>query len=360
MQMNSHIALLKGLLEQYSPTLQEAPAVQYLAGQMQSLGYAVTVDAVGSVIGILGDGPREIVLLGHIDTVPGVVPVRQEDNRLYGRGSVDAKGPLACFTAAAALAGAQHGWRLTVIGAVGEEGDSRGAQYVRDSYLAARLPDFCIIGEPSSWDHITLGYKGSAWLQYTIRRALAHTASAQQSVCESAVSFWNAIQAEADRYNQAYPRVFDQLSPSLRAMHSTQNGLYEEAVLEINLRLPPGLRVAQAGQLFSCHAGEGQIHVRDGIECYRAEKNTALVRALLAAIRVAGGQPGFLVKTGTADMNIVGPAWNCPILAYGPGDSALDHTPNEHIQIEEYLSAIHILADTLHRLQSETNPPSRD
>jgi LysW-gamma-L-lysine carboxypeptidase len=41
---------------------------------------------------------------------------------------------------------------------------------------------------------------------------------------------------------------------------------------------------------------------------------------------------------------VVGPVWNCPIVAYGPGDSRLDHTPNEHIDIAGYLQAIAILA----------------
>lgn len=41
-----------------------------------------------------------MVLLGHVDTMPDHIPVRQEGDGLYGRGSVDAKGPLACFTAA--------------------------------------------------------------------------------------------------------------------------------------------------------------------------------------------------------------------------------------------------------------------
>ena len=47
----------------------------------------------------------------------------------------------------------------------------------------------------------------------------------------------------------------------------------------------------------------------------------------------------------------MGPVWNCPILAYGPGDSTLDHTPDEHIDLDEYLQAIHVLAHALGRLQ---------
>jgi LysW-gamma-L-lysine carboxypeptidase len=49
-------------------------------------------------------------------------------------------------------------------------------------------------------------------------------------------------------------------------------------------------------------------------------------------------------------MNVVGPAWGCPIVAYGPGDSRLDHTPDEHVVIEEYRRAIAVLADVLAQL----------
>ena len=71
------------------------------------------------------------------------------------------------------------------------------------------------------------------------------------------------------------------------------------------------------------------------------------VPPMLRAIRTHGGRPKFKLKTGTADMNIVGPAWGCPIVAYGPGDSSLDHTPEEHVDIGEYLRAIEVLVGAL-------------
>jgi LysW-gamma-L-lysine carboxypeptidase len=80
---------------------------------------------------------------------------------------------------------------------------------------------------------------------------------------------------------------------------------------------------------------------------FRADKNTDLARAFVAAIRRAGGEPAFKVKTGTSDMNVVGPVWHCPIVAYGPGDSNLDHTPNEHVSLAEYDRAIEVLTDVL-------------
>jgi LysW-gamma-L-lysine carboxypeptidase len=56
---------------------------------------------------------------------------------------------------------------------------------------------------------------------------------------------------------------------------------------------------------------------------------------------------GFVLKTGTSDMNVVGPAWQCPIVAYGPGDSSLDHTPNEHLPLDEYWKAVNVIEQTL-------------
>lgn len=338
------VAILTGLLSEYSPSTRESGAVDYLVRTLSALGYIADVDGAGNAVSSRGDGPNEIILLGHIDTVSGLIAVEREGDALYGRGSVDAKGSLACFSAAAAAARILPGWRLTVIGAVGEEGNSPGARFVRDTYPR---PAMVIIGEPSGWDHITLGYKGSLGLKYQLTQPLAHTAARTTGACEQAVGFWNRLQAMAAERNAAQPKIFDQLTPALRGMDSSNDGFHENARLVINLRLPPGVDCETLAPQLAALAEPARLEVEDCLPAYRGEKNSPLVRAFLAAIRQKGGQPGFTLKTGTSDMNIVGPAWGCPVVAYGPGDSNLDHTPREHILVSEYLKGIAVLTRAL-------------
>jgi len=82
---------------------------------------------------------------------------------------------------------------------------------------------------------------------------------------------------------------------------------------------------------------------------WKGDRNNALVRSFLAGLRSvdASEKLGFVLKTGTSDMNVVGPVWQCPIVAYGPGDSSLDHTPNEHLPVDEYWKAVNVIEETL-------------
>jgi len=350
------ISLLEGLLKIYSPSDHEAEAVNYLVAQMQAAGLEAFVDPAGNAVGMIGDGPQTVMLLGHIDTVPGFIPVKRDGDKLYGRGAVDAKGPLACFVASTARAGTlRHpstalrtgaqgaGRRLVVIGAVGEEGNSPGARYAKDQYR----PAFTIIGEPSGWEKITLGYKGTMWFEYRVKRPLAHTSTKSESACEAAVGFWNRVIAWTDQFNLGKERMFEQVTPTLRGMTSDSDGFVESATLTLNLRLPPSVNVETANETMCGLLTQAELELLDAVPAYRAEKNTPLVRAFLGGIRKAGGTPSFSLKTGTADMNIVAPVWGTPIVAYGPGDSTLDHTAEEHILISEYQKAIEVLTEVL-------------
>lgn len=352
----SEFDTLVGLVSHYSPSGQERTAAEWLVARMQSLGYdEAFVDHAGNAVGVMGYGPKQIVLLGHIDTVPGEITVRRDGisshEKLYGRGTVDAKGPLACFVDAVAQVGARDGWQFIVIGAVEEERNSEGARFIVDQYK----PDFLIVGEPNQWDRVALGYKGSAWANITVKRAQAHTASGEQTAAEIAVEVWLKIKAYTDVFNEGKPKVFDQLLVTLRGLESESNDFEQWARLKVGVRLPVDVSPTDWYAKLNEITGDGHACVEANgyaVPAWECAKNTQLVRAFLSGIRLLSGEPRFVYKTGTADLNIVAPSWKCPALVYGPGDSALDHTPHEHIDLQEYIRAVSVLTHGLRTIHT--------
>src|SRR3990172_1047035 len=231
-------ALLQDLVRIPSLSGAESEASDFLKDWRAGHGFQAQVDESGSAVGQRGTGQIEIVLLGHIDTFPGEVPVRIEGRRLFGRGSVDAKGALAAFALAAASITPLPGVKLVVIGATEEEAaSSRGARHARDRYH----PSACVIGEPSGWDRLTLGYKGRLNVAWSWSGALAHSAGPTRSPAEVAVDTWRSIEDCASAFNRDREDVFQQLSATLLAVRSSVDGVMGRSELEVTLPVPPGL-----------------------------------------------------------------------------------------------------------------------
>jgi LysW-gamma-L-lysine carboxypeptidase len=353
MNDNQAIELLEAMLRIPSVSGQEGDLADFLVARMREWGLDATVDGAGNVVGMVGDSAMEVVLLGHMDTVPGDIPVRVQDGRLYGRGAVDAKGPLAAFIAAAARLqeAGDVPLRLTVIGCVEEEvPSSRGAHYVLPRYR----PDLCIVGEPSGWEGITVGYKGTLRAVMRIEQGARHTAHAEATVAERVCYKWVRITEAAAAFNEGRARAFDRLLPALVNIRSGSDGRTDWAELDVNLRLPPDIGPEAARTWLASQAPECELTLHSAVDAWSGSRTTPLHRALARAIREVGGTPRFLLKTGTADLNLAAPAWGCPALAYGPGDASLDHTPGEHILLDEYLRSIAILSNALRALGRAT------
>lgn len=338
--------LIHDLVVIESQSRYEADASQFLVNWMQENGYdSAFVDEAGNAVGIIGKGTRDIILLGHIDTFSGNPPVKIDGRNLYGRGSVDAKGSLSTFAVAGLRATLADDIRLIVIGAVEEEAaSSKGARFAVTQYQ----PEMCIIGEPSNWDRITLGYKGRLLLEYEWRGALAHSAGQAMSAPEHSVAYWQKVLDYTSNFNTGENRIFGQLDATLQEINSGYEGAYGWSRALIGFRIPPTITPQEVEADLQTENGTIRAYGHE-VACV-ADKNSVLSAAFRGAIRANGGTPRFVHKTGTADMNIVAPIWDCPTIAYGPGDSSLDHTPDEHLDLDEYLRAIDVLTDTLSRL----------
>jgi LysW-gamma-L-lysine carboxypeptidase len=343
------LALVRGLVEIPSVSRREGEAVEWLVGRMAERGFRASVDDAGNAVGEIGDGPVHVVLLGHIDTVPGEIAVRIDGDELVGRGAVDAKGPLAAFVAAATDRVA--GVHVTVVGAVEEESPtSAGARY-----RATRgAPDWCVIGEPSGWDAVTIAYKGRLTLDVALSREARHGASPGPTVAEEALAVWERVRDSASARANA-SRSFERLDCRLEGIDAGNgDGLVERARLRIGYRVPPGMDPSDLESAAAELAeSEGDLRVvvttKGREDPVRTQRTSPLARAFARAIAAEGGKTTFKEKSGTSDMNILFPAWACPMVAYGPGDSRYDHTPIERLSIAEYGRAINVLKGVLSR-----------
>jgi LysW-gamma-L-lysine carboxypeptidase len=334
--------LLEELVSTPSVTGEERACTETLVSFFESHGREAYRDAVGNVRAPADD---RALLTSHVDTVPGDIPVRVEDGpegpTLWGRGSVDAKGPLTAMAVAAVRTG------VSFAGVVGEEVDSRGARHLVEDRTE---PDAVVNGEPSGVDGITLGYRGLLSGTYVSTSESGHTSRPENNAIQDAIGWWSAVEAEFE--NDPYGPVFEQVTAKPVSVEggTSTDGLSVEATMEVQLRVPPSMRVEEVREVADGHLGRGHVNWKDSVPPVMDSPRNELARAFRVAVRGAGLEPRLLRKTGTADVNVYAGEWDCPMVTYGPGDSDLDHAPDERLPLAALDTATAVLEGAVGRL----------
>jgi len=356
------VDLLTRMLKVYSPSGKEEKMSQFLAEEMKKLGFRVHIDEVGNVIGETGEGSPVVLLCGHIDTVEGEIPVRIEDGKLYGRGAVDAKGPLAAMIVAASkfVNGGFPG-KLLVVGVVDEEGSGKGIQHFVEEGIQ---PNYAIFGEPSGLEKVVFGYKGILTVRVTVETPSGHSAAPWlfENAIEKAMELWRQISKLHLREEKLKSRFYSITSclTGIKGGNTSASFIPSHCEITVQLRIPPQLTPEQVfGEIkrkierYKATNPKVKVSIEmiDVAKAFEADRRSVIVRALAWGIRKTTlNYASFSRKTGTGDMNVLGNALKIPVVTYGPGDSRLDHTPNEHIDIKEYLDSIEVLRKTLTKL----------
>ena len=365
-------SLLVDLVSIPSPSGDEREVAERLAAFFDDHDREVWLDDVGNVRAPADDC---VLFTSHVDTVPGEIPVRVEsapggedfddeasddeasddeapddedreaadpgDEVLWGRGSVDATGPLAAMAVGAVKTG------VSFVGVVGEETDSRGARHLvtdRDP------PDALVNGEPSGTNGITLGYRGLVAGTYRSETESRHTSRPERNAIQHAIGWWGRVEEAFDDPDSE--SVFESVTAKPIAVSggSTADGLGVESVLEFSLRVPPSLTPEAVRERTESIVDSGSIEWSDAIAPVMETPRSDLARAFRAAIRGEGLEPRLLRKTGTSDMNVYAAHWDCSMVTYGPGNSALDHAPDERLSLTGFDRSIAVLERVGERL----------
>jgi LysW-gamma-L-lysine carboxypeptidase len=340
--------LLHAMVAIPSPSGAEHDLAVLVRDSMADLGFRARIDEAGNVIGEIGEqqGPR-ILLLGHLDTVPGQLPVVRSRGEIHGRGAVDAKGPLATMIAAAARA--HPAAQLMVAGAVEEEvASSAGARHL---LRTLETPDAIIIGEPTGWSGVGIGYRGCVRLDVTAHRPATHSSSPESKAVEVVAELWYELRGYL-RDQHPGGGLFDSATGTLLSLHG--DGEFAQAA--IACRVPAGFDFEAMDKYVDSMRERAEIRVNERVPAVERDRTDPVVRALTAAIRAAGARPTLKQKSGTSDMNVVNGSWPVPMAAYGPGDSKLDHTDREHVEEAELERAVDVLAATIEQLGRTLGP----
>jgi putative selenium metabolism hydrolase len=363
------------LLAVHSYSTQESDVAAVFAAELTALGFQVEHDDWGNVIGTLKLGPGPTVLLdGHLDTVEVQEPKHWMhhpfgeiyEGRIYGRGSVDMKGPLAaCVYGAAFIAKEnKHYGTIVISGSVCEE-LAEGPALTHVIERLGRPPESVVICEPSG-NQLMLGQRGRAEICIEVHGTPCHSAFPEAGV-NAAEVMAELIVALRDLPLPAQP----ELGPGILALTDLKSFPYPSQSMIPNRCVATFDRRTLTGE-----EAEDVVSALRQVAKYVADRNNAVAHVSLA-------QAKFTTHTGVdVERDVFAPAWltpadspvavaaatglqkaglgsnvgyykfctngsasagqlSLPTLGYGPGDSDQAHTIDESISIADLNRGVH-------------------
>jgi acetylornithine deacetylase len=316
------VALTRQLVDIESITGNEGRVAEFLDRTLREQGYKTTRMQVEAgrfnVYATSPEQPRPVIVFStHMDTVPPFIPSSEDDEKIYGRGSCDAKGIIAAQMGAAERL-RKEGIHVGLLFLVGEEKDSQGAKVAN---LQAPESKFLINGEPTQ-NRLAVASKGTLRVNVIAHGRMAH--SAYPELGESAI----------DKLLLALGRLRDVPLPSDPQLGPTTVNI---GVIEGG-RAPNVIPDYARAQLLYRLVGPAQ-ELKSDIE--RAVEELAEVEFVLeiplVRLRTLDGIQ-TMVAAFTTDIPAL-PDWGEPLLI-GPGSIHVAHTPHEYIEKKQLEAAV--------------------
>jgi acetylornithine deacetylase/succinyl-diaminopimelate desuccinylase len=301
------------------------------------------------------------MLNGHVDTVPAYqmeIPAftpQVKEGLLYGRGSVDMKGQIACMMVAMRLLkDLQIPMKgdLWFTGVINEEDRSEGTEFLARNGPRA---DRCVVGEPTGLE-IMAGHRGLEWLEFEFIGKAAHGGTPQKGInaISKAAHFINRV--EQKLMPELAKRVHPLIGPAVMNFGVIKGGtqpssVADRCVIQVDRRWIPSEKLDQV-------LGEYEDILRElaaedpnfSAKMTRMESNMAtmdhypmeislddpLVTDLEVILtQLTGKKPPISAFGGWTDASLISNFAHIPTLVFGPGDLSVAHSRCEYIPVEE-------------------------
>lgn len=347
--------------------LRERPCADYIAGRFAAWGFqpqlAVVLEDRPNVYCTLkgSGGGQSLMLNGHTDTVPAYqmdFPAFKpfvKDGYLYGRGTSDMKGPLACMMVAMRLLRDLEvplRGDLLFAGVINEEDRSEGTEY-----LVAHGPhaDRCVVGEPTSLE-IMAGHRGLEWLEFTFQGKAAHGGTPEKGINAISMAARFIRMVEDTLMPKLKKRIHPVIGSAVMNFGVIRGGtqpssVADQCILQLDRRYIPQEPLEQVlneyQQILDALAAENPTFKAS---MKRMESNMAtldhlameipledpLVTTLEAVLEhLQGKPPRISAFGGWTDASLISNYAKIPTLVFGPGDLSVAHSPGERVSIEE-------------------------
>src|SRR5262252_6217466 len=327
------VTFTRQLIDIESISGNEAAVANYLYGELCRVGYLTKkIPVEGDRFNVYATHPGHsnptVVFSTHMDTVPPFIPSSEDADRIYGRGSCDAKGIIAAQVAAAERL-QREGIYVGLLFVVGEERDSLGAQIANEQAPASCR--FLVNGEPTE-NRIALASKGTLRVELTARRRMAHSA-----------------------YPELGDSTIDKLVPALsrlRTMQLPSNPSVGPSTLNIGLieggRAPNVIPdYAHADLLYRLVGPTDELKHEIVATAGDQVEVTFPLELPFLRLRAVDGLPTMIAAFTTDIPKLTN--WGEPLLI-GPGSIHVAHTDGEYIdkrQLHEAIDLYHSIATKL-------------
>lgn len=380
--MSAALDLLRDLVRIPSPNPPgDTQAVAaYVAEAMRRAGCQVLTPAPDAkpeavnAIATIGQGAPVIMLHAHIDTVPIAGDEAQrwtvdpyaatvKDGRLYGKGSVDDKAPLAAMMAAVLHAAAHrdrlHGTLVLVAAAEEEVGGQLGTRWLAE---AGHLPecDFIVVGEQTH-NRVATAHKGV--LRATVRTTgrAAHATNPDRGI--NAITAMARVVLALEAYHRelagrAHPMVgVPTCNVGVIQGGSTANAVPDTSVAQLDRRMIPGenpadvqaelTRVVESVDVRPAEVSIGDFLVSNW---FSSTVESDLARAFLDCVaRELDDSPGPVGYLPGSDAKHLVGLTRGEMVIFGPGSYEVAHAYDEYVDLAEFEATTEILRDFVDR-----------